>query len=186
MRIISGKFKGKKLFSPKNNKIRPTSDRAKEMIFNTLKSYLFNKKINFDNLIVLDCFCGSGAIGLEFLSHGSKEVIFVDNSPESMKLTKKNYFSLNTIQNVSFLNINYKKINFNEPKINFFYLDPPYKKININDILIFFSIKKIISKNALGILELPIDANLNNLEGYEIWEKKKISKSMFYFIAKKD
>ena len=138
MRIISGKFKGKKLFSPKNNKIRPTSDRAKEMIFNTLKSYLFNKKINFDNLIVLDCFCGSGAIGLEFLSHGSKEVIFVDNSPESMKLTKKNYFSLNTIQNVSFLNINYKKINFNEPKINFFYLDPPYKKININDILIFF------------------------------------------------
>ena len=52
-------------------------------------------------------------------------------------------------------------------------MDPPYKKININDILIFFSIKKILSKNALGILELPIDANLNNLEGYEIWEKKK-------------
>ena len=92
---------------------------------------------------------------------------------------------MNTIQNVSFLNIDYKKINFNEPKINFFYLDPPYKKININDILIFFSIKKILSKNALGILELPIDENLNNLDGYEIWKKKKVSKSMFYFIAKK-
>ena len=93
---------------------------------------------------------------------------------------------MNTIQNVSFLGVNYKKINFNKPKINFFYLDPPYKKININDILIFFSIKKILSKNALGVLELPVDINLNNLEGYEIWEKKKISKSMFYFIAKKD
>ena len=44
MRIISGKFKGKKLFTPNNNEIRPTSDRAKEMIFNTLSSYLIKKK----------------------------------------------------------------------------------------------------------------------------------------------
>ena len=94
MRIISGKFKGKKLFSPNNNKIRPTTDRAKEMIFNTLNSYFLDKKINFSDLIVLDCFCGSGAIGLEFLSRGSKEVIFVDNSLESIELAKKNYFYL--------------------------------------------------------------------------------------------
>ena len=98
MRIISGKFKGKKLFSPNNNKIRPTSDRAKEMIFNTLNSYFLDKNINFSDLIVLDCFCGSGAIGLEFLSRGSKEVIFVDNSLESIELAKKNYFHLMKIK----------------------------------------------------------------------------------------
>ena len=62
------------------------------MIFNTLNSYFFNKNINFENLIVLDCFCGSGAIGLEFLSRGSKEVIFVDNCLESINLTKKNFY----------------------------------------------------------------------------------------------
>ena len=100
MRIISGKFKGKKLFSPNNNLIRPTSDRAKEMIFNTLNSYFLNKNINFKNLIVLDCFCGSGAIGLEFLSRGSK-VIFVDNCLESINLTKK-IFLLNSSQSVTF------------------------------------------------------------------------------------
>ena len=92
MRIISGKFKGKKLFSPNNNKIRPTSDRAKEMIFNTLNSYFLDKKINFSDLIVLDCFCGSGAIGLEFLSRGSKEVIFVDNSSESIEPCQEELF----------------------------------------------------------------------------------------------
>ena len=59
------------------------------MIFNTLNSYFLNKNINFENLIVLDCFCGSGAIGLEFLSRGSKEVIFVDNSSESVNLAQK-------------------------------------------------------------------------------------------------
>ena len=89
MRIISGKFKGKKLFSPNNNKIRPTSGRAKEMIFNTLNSYFIDKNINFSDLVVLDCFCGSGAIGLEFLSRGSKEVIFVDNSLESINLPRR-------------------------------------------------------------------------------------------------
>ena len=184
MRIISGKFKGKKLFSPNNNLIRPTSDRAKEMIFNTLNSYFLNKNINFENLIVLDCFCGSGAIGLEFLSRGSKEVIFVDNSLESINLTKKNFSSLNSSQSVTFLNIDYKEIRLSKSKINFFYLDPPYKKINIKDILFSFSITKILEKNVLGIIELPIDYESDNLEGYEVWLKKKISRSLFYFIKK--
>ncbi len=184
MRIISGKFKGKKLFTPNNKAIRPTSDRAKEMIFNTLNSYFANKKINFDNLTVLDCFCGSGAIGLEFLSRGTKRVIFVDNSLESINLTKKNYFSLNINKKVTFLNVDYKKITMNESKINFFYLDPPYKKIDIRDILISFSLKKIFAKNVLGVIENPLDTELKSIEGYKIWGEKKISKSLFYFIKK--
>ena len=185
MRIISGKFKGKKLFTPNNNEIRPTSDRAKEMIFNTLSSYLIKKKKNFSNLIVLDCFCGSGAIGLEFLSRGVKEVIFVDNSSESVNLAQKNYQSLNTKQKVTFLSIDYKKINFCEPKINFFYLDPPYKKINIEDILFSFSFKNILANNVLGIIEVPINSELKAFKGFEIWGEKKVSKSLFYFIEKK-
>ena len=184
MRIISGKFKGKKLFSPNNNKIRPTSDRAKEMIFNTLNSYFLDKKINFSDLIVLDCFCGSGAIGLEFLSRGSKEVIFVDNSSESIELAKKNYFLFNESQKVKFLNIDYKELNFNKPKVNFFYLDPPYKKMDVKNILSSFSIRKILAPNVLGIIELPIEEELNFIDGYEIWKKKKVSKSLFYFFEK--
>ena len=184
MRIISGKFKGKKLFSPQNNKIRPTSDRAKEMIFSTLKSYFIDKNIKFCDLIVLDCFCGSGAIGLEFLSRGSKEVIFVDNSLESINLAKKNYFSFNENQKVKFLNIDFKEINLIKQKINFFYLDPPYKKIDVKDILISFSIKKIFANNVLGVIELPIEEEFNCIEGYKIWKKKKVSKSLFYFLEK--
>ena len=184
MRIISGKFKGKKLFSPNNNKIRPTSGRAKEMIFNTLNSYFIDKNINFSDLVVLDCFCGSGAIGLEFLSRGSKEVIFVDNSLDSINLAKKNYYSFNENQKVKFLNIDYKEINIIKPKVNFFYLDPPYKKIDVNDILISFSIRKIFASNVLGVIELPIEEEINCINGYEIWKKKKVAKSLFYFLEK--
>ena len=58
MRIISGKFKGRKLVSFPNKNIRPTSDRAKEMIFSTLHSILKKKQKSFDKLKILDCFCG--------------------------------------------------------------------------------------------------------------------------------
>mgnify|MGYP001987990794 FL=1 len=103
MRIISGKFKGRKLLTPNSNLIRPTSDRAKETIFNALESFFVKKKIRFFDLTVLDCFCGSGAIGLEFLSRGSKEIIFVDDSFESINLAKQNYNSLNEKLNVKFV-----------------------------------------------------------------------------------
>ena len=76
MRIISGNFKSIKLFSPKNSYIRPTLDRAKEMIFSTLNSILTARNLDFNNLIVLDCFCGTGALGFECLSRGSGKVFF--------------------------------------------------------------------------------------------------------------
>ena len=89
MRIISGNFKSIKLFSPKNSYIRPTLDRAKEMIFSTLNSILTARNLDFNNLIVLDCFCGTGALGFECLSRGSGKVFFVDKSPHAINLVKK-------------------------------------------------------------------------------------------------
>ena len=78
-----------------------------------------------------------------------------------------------------------KKLIFCEPKINFFYLDPPYKKINIEDILFSFSFKNILANNVLGIIEVPINSELKALKGFKIWGEKKVSKSLFYFIEKK-
>ena len=152
------------------------------MIFNTLNSYFIIKNKSFNNLVVLDCFCGTGAIGLELLSRGSKEIIFVDDSLESINLTKRNFSLLNTKQKVTFLNIDYRKIKFNKPKINFFYIDPPYKRINITNVLVSFLGGKILKKEFFGVIELSVDTQLKNLEGFEIWEKKKVSKSSFYFV----
>ena len=68
----------------------------------------------------------------------------------------------------------------NESKINFFYLDPPIQK-KYKDILISFSLKKILEKNVLGIIENPVDTELNNLEGYEIWLKKKYLNLVLFY-----
>jgi 16S rRNA (guanine966-N2)-methyltransferase len=71
MRIISGRHRGTKLFLPPDDLIRPTSDRAKEMIFSTLNSILSKKKLKFDDMKVLDFFCGTGGLGILCISCGS-------------------------------------------------------------------------------------------------------------------
>ena len=75
MRIISGKHRGTNLFLPPDDLIRPTSDRAKEMIFSTLNSIILKKKLKFDDMKVLDFFCGAGGLGIECISRGFKKVI---------------------------------------------------------------------------------------------------------------
>ena len=75
MRIISGRYRGKKLLSPTSANVRPTSDKAREALFSILRSRLGN---NFSDLKLLDVFAGSGAFGLEAISQGFKKVVLVD------------------------------------------------------------------------------------------------------------
>ena len=83
MRIISGRFKGKRLISVKANTVRPTSDRVKESVFGILGDSVINS--NF-----LDLCAGTGNIGLEALSRGARSVTFVDRSPHSIRVIKSN------------------------------------------------------------------------------------------------
>lgn len=75
MRIVGGKYRGKKLWAPDGKNVRPTSERAREAIFNILYSHLGGE---YENLSLLDVFAGTGAFGLEAISRGFKQVTFVD------------------------------------------------------------------------------------------------------------
>ena len=88
MRIISGKFKGKKLFLPKDKKTRPLKDIAKESIFNLITH---SKKINFEfkNSNILDLFSGSGSFGLECFSRECKHVTFVESYKPAFDVLEK-------------------------------------------------------------------------------------------------
>lgn len=83
MRIVAGKYRGKKLFTPDYDGVRPTSERAREALF----SILYSRFSGLDNCKVLDIFAGTGAFGLEALSRGAEKVAFVDKTP---KLLNKN------------------------------------------------------------------------------------------------
>ena len=82
MRVVAGKYRCKYLASPKDDRGRPTTTRIKETLFNVLQGYS-------RDAVVLDLFAGSGALGIECISRGAKEVVFVDNSKDSIELVCK-------------------------------------------------------------------------------------------------
>jgi len=83
LRIIAGAFRGRKLHAPKSNSIRPTADRVREAIFNILADAVIGAR-------VLDLFAGTGALGLEALSRGAVQAVFIDQSSEAVRLIKDN------------------------------------------------------------------------------------------------
>ena len=83
MRVISGKARGLKLNTPKNEDVRPTTDRVKESLFNIINFYVMDNNI-------LDLFAGTGSLGIECLSRGANKCVFVDKSKESMSIVKSN------------------------------------------------------------------------------------------------
>ena len=85
MRIVAGKLKGRSLDSPEGDQVRPTSSRVKEAMFNAL--YSLNA---IEDAKVLDLFAGSGALGIEALSRGSAEAVFVEKSSRNAKLVRQN------------------------------------------------------------------------------------------------
>ena len=84
MRIVSGKFKGKRITAPRKLPVRPTTDFAKEALFNIL-----NNRYDFDELAVLDLFAGTGNISFEFASRGTPEIRSVDAHYECVKFIQK-------------------------------------------------------------------------------------------------
>ncbi len=89
IRIISGKWRGKKIIAPADLPVRPTTDRAKEGLFNWL-----NFRINMEGISALDLFSGTGNIGYEFLSRGAEQVICIDEDKQCVAFINKVFGSL--------------------------------------------------------------------------------------------
>ncbi|MDA3897805.1 MAG: 16S rRNA (guanine(966)-N(2))-methyltransferase RsmD [Desulfobacteraceae bacterium] len=141
MRIISGSFKGKKLFSLKGSATRPTADRVRESIFNILAS-------NIANASVLDLFAGTGALGLEALSRGAANAVFIDSSASAVQIIQKNILACKTENRVQVIRWDIaKNINCLPPDTLAFdlvFMDPPYNKNYILPAL-----KKLMKQNIL-------------------------------------
>ena len=153
MRIIAGKYKGKVLSEFKLSTTRPTSDLVREALFD---------KIGFriSDEVFLDLFSGTGAVGIEAISRGAKQVFFVDNNKEAISLIKKNLASISP-ENFEVLNFNYEAAlnNFYKKGIKFdiIFLDPPYATN--------------FAENAIKTIK---DLDLLNENGLIVWEHNEL------------
>ncbi|TXD50382.1 MULTISPECIES: RsmD family RNA methyltransferase [unclassified Polaribacter] len=120
MRIISGKLKGRRLRAPKNLPVRPTTDMAKEALFNILNNLYY-----LDSIAVIDLFAGTGNISYEFASRGTQNIYAIDTNYNCIK------YITNTAKELE-LNINtyktdvYKFLNTTSMQVDLIFADPPY------------------------------------------------------------
>ena len=154
MRIISGKFKGKKILEPNDLSTRPLKDLTKESIFNIIQHS--NKfRINFENSEILDLFSGTGSFGIECISRGAKFVDFVENYEGILPILKRNLTDLNSRSNYSiiekdiFKNLNLKNL---KKKYDIIFLDPPYKESELYEIISQIVNEKILKQKGIIIL----------------------------------
>ena len=122
MRIISGKYRGKKLIAPKSINIRPTEDRVREAVFSILYSLLGP----LEEKSVLDVFAGTGAFGLESLSRGARNVCFIDKDIET--LSKNTALFEKEKDNMKILHADISNLPYTSNSFDIVFSDAPYDK----------------------------------------------------------
>lgn len=121
MRIITGIYKGRRFDVPRTFKARPTTDFAKENIFNVLQGH-----INFDDAMALDLFAGTGSISLEMISRGCRQVISVEADRDHAAFIKQCVQKLNTNKNLLIRGDVFRFLKTCRQKFDLIFADPPY------------------------------------------------------------
>jgi 16S rRNA (guanine966-N2)-methyltransferase len=154
MRIIGGRFRGKKLIEPKDKETRPLKDLTKESIFNIINhSNKFSIDIKKAN--VLDLFSGVGSFGIECLSQGANHVTFIEKYDGVLPILKKNLNNLKSEINYEIIETDiFNKFEFKSLKLNYniIFLDPPYKEKTLENILNLIIKNKILEENGIIII----------------------------------
>ena len=181
MRIISGNFRGVRLNTPTNKKIRPLKDMARESIFNLLHH---SRKISFEleKSDILDLYSGTGSFGLECLSRKANKVIFVEKEKEAIKILKKNIEKLKMENRskiffgdvVEIFEKKNRNIFFQSAKMsyNLIFCDPPFKDININKLLKLIIEKNLLKKNGAIILHRHKNSKEKFINRFKIIEER--------------
>jgi len=176
MRIISGKYKSKRIFAPKHLPVRPTTDMAKESLFNIL-----NNRFYFEELAVLDLFAGIGSISFEFASRGTKNITSVDQNTGCIKFLN----SINDELHLDLVIIKSDVYKFlkrvSNQKFDIIFADPPYdfEEIKFQNIIDLVFENKMLQENGILIIEHSSHTDLSNSVGYS--QSKKYGGNMFSF-----
>jgi len=171
MRIIAGKYKGRKIECPPGDKIRPSSDMLRGAVFNILQ---FN--VDWENANVLDVCCGTGAFGIEALSRGAKFVGFMDSSRESLDVTKHNLTKLNEDKFELMLNA-VEALPLARKQYDVIYVDPPYLTGLVPKALKSLREKNWIAPNAIILAEASERDKIAAPEGFEIKNERRYGNS---------
>lgn len=176
MRIISGKYKGRRISAPKNLPVRPTTDMSKEALFNVI-----NNHFDFDELNVLDLFSGTGNISYEFGSRGATPITSVDEDFGCVKFIKQTAAELE-LDITAIKSDVFKFLERHKGSFDLIFADPPYgidQKEFEKLVLLVFE-KQLLDEQGMMIIEHSKHTKLNHLSNFSF--QKNYGGSVFSFL----
>lgn len=183
MRVIAGTAKRLQLKTVKGDNTRPTTDRIKETLFNMLQN-------DIEGCIFLDLFSGSGAIGIEALSRGAKEAVFVENNKEAINCIKENLIFTKLVNSGIVMSYDVmtaiSMLEGRNAKFDIVFMDPPYNKEIEKEVLDRLKQSEIIDSDTMIIVEASLNTSFSYLRdmGYELFKEKKYKTNKHMFIYK--
>ena len=175
MRIIGGKHKGKKIIAPKNLPVRPTTDFAKESLFNIL-----NNRIDFEDCKLLELFAGTGNIGYEFASRGCEQITSVDVNFQCIQFIKRMKKELQ-FNNIVIRSEAIRFLKHCKEQYNFIFADPPFQMEGIKNIPTLVFEMELLQLN--GILVVEHEKNLDFSEHPNFQENRQYGRVNFSFFV---
>jgi 16S rRNA (guanine966-N2)-methyltransferase len=177
MRIIGGVYRGKKLFSPESDKVRPTSDRAREALFNILNSQLEN---SLSEYTLLDVFSGSGALGLEAISRGMKNVGLVDIDVKS--LSKNVSLFPQEQHKIKIYRLDVSRLPQSNIQYDIVFMDAPYNQGLSEIALNNLATNNWLSDKALCIVEIEKTEKITIPSCYEVLNERVYGLAKLIFL----
>ena len=155
MRVISGSAKGVTLKTPDGMQTRPTADRVKEALFSIIQ-------FEIPGASVLDLFAGTGQLGIEALSRGAKNAVFVDAADKACRLVQENLQKTKLMESSEVVRSDYLAyLNSCRKKFNIILLDPPYAEIFLENALKLITKIDILQNGGIIVTERPVGKELN-------------------------
>lgn len=184
MRVIAGKARRIQLKTIEGMETRPTTDRIKETLFNMITHGLCDSSF-------LDLFAGSGAIGIEALSRGASEAVFVENNAKSVMCIRDNLKSTKLSEQAEVLQSDVlSALNRLEgrKKFDYVFMDPPYNQLLEKQVLTHLASGNLLNEGGLIIVEASLDTDFSYVEdlGYVIVKRKEYKTNAHLFLERKE
>jgi 16S rRNA (guanine966-N2)-methyltransferase len=179
IRIIGGRYKGKKLISLEGKSVRPTSGIVRESIFNILSNHVIGA-------VVLDLFAGTGALGIEAISRGANHAVFIDRNPKALVTILKNVQASKINEKVEIIQWDILKsldcLRSRHLRFNLIFLDPPYHQGMVEPSLINLEKSESLEENCIMVIEHGLKELIPDLRNIRISDQRKYGKTLVSFL----
>lgn len=187
MRIVGGRHRGRRLEAGSDKNVRPTSDRAREALFNILghgADFRTEAGPLPMGVNVLDAFAGSGALGLEALSRGATHVTFLDDRTESVRLIRRNAEGMGELARVSIRQTDATRPGRAPAAHALALLDPPYRSGLAAPALKSLADSGWLTDDAVAVVELAATEDLDTPPGFALIDERRYGAAKLVFLRR--